>query len=1169
MADAKPANPLRRAIRHPATAWIILLSSFVLTGLAWYISDASVGKRAAERFQFQAEDVANAIAKRMQDYEMVLRGGAALFDSSSEVGREEWRTYVAHLQLQRLYPGIQGLGYTRMFSPEELNGIVSGVRAEGFPDFVVKPAGKRDIYSAILYLEPFNWRNQRAFGYDMYSEPTRREAMEKARDTGAPAISGRVTLVQETLSDAQHGFLMYMPVYQRGMPVETVAQRRAALRGFVYSPFRIKDLMRGILGADQGGILYEIHDSATPSAESLLFNNVEGQAPGSITHVEDGLLHSLRQLSIAGRGWSVYLHTRSDYLSPTEKTLPLLVAAAGVTVDVLLFLIIGALSRQQMRAERMARQITARLQESEARYRALFEKAKAPMLLIDPAAGSILEANEAAAGFYGYERARLEGMRVSDIDELPAAATQAEMRLAEQESRDCFYSSHRLANGDVRRVEVRSGPIVLNDRHLLYSIVFDVTERWRLEEARQRQLSSLRALNEVEAIRDIPLAEQLRAALAIGCRLLDLEYGIVSHVVGDHYEIVAQSSPPDTLRDGQVFSFGQTYCAITLSRPGVLAIRRMGESPYLGHPCYQAFKLETYIGAPIQVEGVRYGTVNFSSPRVYGREFEAGDLEFMTLLANWVGSTIERHEAGRRLAESELRLKTIVETEPECVQVLDIEGRITQMNRAGLDGLQADALDEVTGLPLLDFIAPESRDACAVLQARVLAGRSAIGEYEILGRAGSRRWLEIHAVPLRDAEGAIVGQLGVARDITERRRAEVELLAAKDAAEAASLAKSQFLATMSHEIRTPMNGILGMAQLMLMDKGDGKQPREYAKTILASGQTLMALLNDILDLSKVEAGRLELMPSLFHPAELVNDIRALFAEPARRKHLELSSEWRGAASATYRADPIRLRQILSNLVSNAIKFTREGGVRIRAWEEKRDQEGAELRFAVEDDGIGIPADQRQRLFEPFTQLDAFLTRNQGGAGLGLSIARRLAVLMGGELDLESEPGKGSTFWFSIRAEILAAAPPEAPEPELAEVNCASLRGKRVLLVEDDEVNRKVIEAMLARLGLCVSHAEHGQAALEALSGGEAPDLILMDCQMPVMDGHEATRRLRELEALAGRPHLPVVALTANAYEEDRRRCLASGMDDFISKPVRIDKLQAVLESWLDPAARKT
>lgn len=276
------------------------------------------------------------------------------------------------------------------------------------------------------------------------------------------------------------------------------------------------------------------------------------------------------------------------------------------------------------------------------------------MLLIDPAAGTIPEANQAAAGFHGYERAKFKGMWVSDINELPATAIQAEMRLAEQESRDCFYFSDRLANGDIRRVEVRSGPIVLNDRHLLCSIVFDVTERWRLEEARQRQLSSLHVLNEVDAIRDIPLAEQLRAALAIGCRLLGLEYGIVSHVVGDRYEIVAQSPPLDTLRDGQVFSFGQTYCAITLSRPGVLAIRRMGESPYLVHPCYQAFKLETYIGAPIQVEGARYGPVNFSSPRAYGRVFDEGDLEFMTLIANWVGSAIKRHEAGRHLAESGL-----------------------------------------------------------------------------------------------------------------------------------------------------------------------------------------------------------------------------------------------------------------------------------------------------------------------------------------------------------------------------------------------------------------------------------------------------------------------------------------------------------------------------------
>ncbi len=1156
-----------REPRHPAAAWVILLVSFVLTGLAWYISDTAVRKRASERFQFQSQAVADAIAKRMIDYEMALRGGAALFSASSDVSREEWRVFSDRLQLHHNFPGIQGLGFSQMFAPAEKAALIAKIRAQGFPDFMVKPEGEREVYSSIVYLEPFDWRNQRAFGYDMFSEPTRRAAMELARDTGEPAISGRVILLQETSKDPQYGFLMYMPVYRHGMPVNTVERRRAALAGFVYSPFRIKDLMRGILGADQGDIEFEIYDGDRPSGDSLLYNNSATPNLRYRPDAEREWLAGLRSIPIAGRTWSIFLYARPGYLSSAEESQPLMVAVGGVIVDILLFLIIASLSREQKRARHLARQITAKLAESEERYRVLFESAKVPMFLVDPKDGAIVEANKAAAAFYGYDRERLGQMRVSDINPLPQEQILEEMRRAEHEQRDCFYFFHRLASGELRRVEVRVGPIELNARHLLYSIVTDVTQRWLLEEAKQRQLSSLRALNEVQAVRDAALEEQLRAALAIGSRLFGLEVGIVSHVEGDDYHVVSHVAPPGMLHDGQVFPFGQTYCSITLGRSGVFAVTRMGESPYLDHPCYRTFKLETYLGAPIRVGGAVYGTVNFSSPTPHAREFDEGDLEFMVLLANWVGSTIERAQAAQRLAESELRLKTIVETEPECVQVLDLAGRITQMNRAGLAFFQAETPEWIVGRNMSDLVAPESRDACLTMQSRVLAGEPVELEIEIVGLDGGRRWLEIHGVPLRNPRNDIVGQLGVARDITQRRRAEVELRTAKEAAESANLAKSQFLATMSHEIRTPMNGILGMAQLLLLPNLEEKQSREFAQTILTSGQTLMTLLNDILDLSKVEAGKLELMPSEFDPEQVLDEIRALFDGPARHKKLVLEAAWTGPKSARYRGDPIRLRQMLSNLVSNAIKFASHGAIRIEAKETWRGAPSVELLFSVSDQGIGIPASKLPELFQPFSQVDASYTRGHSGTGLGLSIVRSLARLMGGDVGVESEEGRGSRFWFSIQAQLEetpAARDDAAPAGATSEPgpSASALAGRRILLVEDNEINRMVIETMLDKLGLRVESAVDGQLAVDAILRGRIPDLVLMDCQMPVLDGFDATVRIRAWEAESRRSRLPIVALTANAFEDDRKHCLAVGMDDFMSKPVNMETLRQTLEKWL-------
>jgi CHASE1-domain containing sensor protein len=259
-------NPRRRPIlwlQHQATAWIILALSFVVTALAWSISDSAIRTKASERFEFQTADIASAIERRLIAYATALRGGVGLFEAAGQVTRAQWHAYVEALRLQENFPGIQGLGFSLMIAPAELDAHIAGIRAEGFPDYSVRPEEPRDQYSAIVYLEPFDWRNQRAFGYDMYSEPVRRRAMERARDSGEPAISGRVTLVQETDEDVQYGFLMYIPVYRPGMPTTTLEERRAALLGFVYSPFRANDFMNGILGSNQDAIRWNSM-TATP-----------------------------------------------------------------------------------------------------------------------------------------------------------------------------------------------------------------------------------------------------------------------------------------------------------------------------------------------------------------------------------------------------------------------------------------------------------------------------------------------------------------------------------------------------------------------------------------------------------------------------------------------------------------------------------------------------------------------------------------------------------------------------------------------------------------------------------------------------------------------------------------------------------------------------------------
>ncbi|QKJ65906.1 CHASE domain-containing protein [Deefgea piscis] len=973
--------------------WLVLLIGIALTITAW--DQAQKSRREQNQLQFnrQAHELAERINERIKIYEHILLSVNGLFAIKDITSPEEWHQYIEHLFIQQRLPGVQGISYAAYLRGAAQKSQFEKTQQKIRPNFQIQPAGEREIYTPVTYLEPGNWRNQRAIGFDLYSETVRRRAIELARDTGQPTLTGKIKLRQETQQDQQNGSILMVPLFQRAMPTSTVAQRQAAFRGVIASPFRMKDWTLATLGQGLQQFNIQLFDGVSTNPKALMFANQTIPALG-----DSDLRQQVFTLNLPNHQWTLQLAPSKAFVAAVGYQNERNILMGGLLVSVLLFALLRTLLLSNHKAMRLAKTMAASLRESEAKFSSLVDTAGEAIIVTD-ASGRILSFNASAEKLFAYGKEEILG---ENLLILISPADRA------------IYQAMFAANARVGS--------------------------------------------------EIGFAHQ--------AELLAL------HRQGDEFPIVCSLSAWE-------------------------------------------FNGAVYFGAIIM-------------------------------------------------------------------------------------------------------------------------------------------------------------------DLTARKQIENELSEALHVAELANQAKSAFLANMSHEIRTPLNAILGFSSL-LADTELNRQQHEFLAAIHSGGDLLLCQINDLLDFSKIEAGKLEIEQIDFDVRCTLEDSFDLVSAKAAEKNLAMaclidpSTPWR------LRGDPARIRQIMLNLLNNAIKFTAQGEVLARVHAEQVNERQYRLYIAISDTGVGIAPEVQLKLFQPFTQADSSTTRQFGGTGLGLSICKRLCEIMGGQIEVKSQLGAGAIFSFNL---LLDVAERDGGQPSLAPI----IQGRRVLLLEHVAINRELLSLQLQSMGLVVevfadeaavlarvatqsdfivaildnldlgrairqldsslplvlltAVSQQGQAALakeigfaaflskpirtaqlhaclnEVLNLQQRPederalvtvhhiaemqhktyvllaednqinqkiavlmlekigcrvdvvadgrealnavqqnnyDLLFMDCQMPEMDGFAATEAIRALDN--EKRSIPIVALTANAFAEDVRHCYAVGMNDFLSKPVKIEDLKKIVEKW--------